>query len=243
MGQVEFIILVDDVSVNPAKIKEVNGLSIYIEAYNKMILFDTGPDPTILEENSEILNVDLSLLDCVIISHIHSDHIGGIPYVGWVSPSVKAYIPYASGNAIESYIKKNGLVPYEVLDWYKISNNIYLSKPFYGPPWEHFLILKTRNGLVVVSGSGHPDMVSVLREIREYYNDEIYAFIGGIYLRNAPDKIIYKTIDEIIKMVSLIAPLHNIGERAKNYIAQKYLKKLVKAFAGSILRFPMKQQG
>lgn len=53
------------------------GLAILIEADNVRILFDTGPGD-ILIHNAKVLNVDLSNLDAVVLSHGHCDHTGGL---------------------------------------------------------------------------------------------------------------------------------------------------------------------
>lgn len=52
------------------------GLSLYIEAYEKKILFDTGQSGSFIE-NAKKMNIDLSKLDYVILSHGHYDHTGG----------------------------------------------------------------------------------------------------------------------------------------------------------------------
>lgn len=54
-----------------------HGLSLYIKYNNKNILFDAGPSD-ILIENSLKMNLDLSEIDYLVISHGHFDHGGGI---------------------------------------------------------------------------------------------------------------------------------------------------------------------
>jgi metal-dependent hydrolase (beta-lactamase superfamily II) len=56
------------------------------------LCFDAGNDPTILARNAKA-RVDLSKLDFVVMSHRHSDHMGGLAYVLKVNPSVKIYAP------------------------------------------------------------------------------------------------------------------------------------------------------
>ncbi|NLE04154.1 MAG: MBL fold metallo-hydrolase [Crenarchaeota archaeon] len=42
------------------------------------ILFDTGSSPEIIIENSKRMNIDLSEVDCIVLSHGHYDHFGGL---------------------------------------------------------------------------------------------------------------------------------------------------------------------
>ena len=69
------------------------GYAALVEINGKRILFDAGNDPTVLERNVKAKGVDLSQLDFVVISHRHSDHMGGLSYVLSVNPKVKIYAP------------------------------------------------------------------------------------------------------------------------------------------------------
>lgn len=54
-----------------------HGLSLYIETEKHKLLLDTGQTDAVVK-NAEILGVDLSAIDTVILSHGHYDHSGGI---------------------------------------------------------------------------------------------------------------------------------------------------------------------
>jgi 7,8-dihydropterin-6-yl-methyl-4-(beta-D-ribofuranosyl)aminobenzene 5'-phosphate synthase len=54
-----------------------HGLSFYIETQSNKILFDTGQNLAIAN-NAQVLGIDLSLVDTVILSHGHYDHTGGL---------------------------------------------------------------------------------------------------------------------------------------------------------------------
>lgn len=58
-------------------LKNEHGLSFYIEADGKKLLFDTGSTKAFID-NAEKLKIDLSQLDYVVLSHGHYDHTGGI---------------------------------------------------------------------------------------------------------------------------------------------------------------------
>jgi 7,8-dihydropterin-6-yl-methyl-4-(beta-D-ribofuranosyl)aminobenzene 5'-phosphate synthase len=69
------------------------GYAALVEINGKRILFDTGDDPGILARNVKAKRVDLTQLDFVVLSHRHSDHVGGLSYVVSVNPKVKIYAP------------------------------------------------------------------------------------------------------------------------------------------------------
>jgi 7,8-dihydropterin-6-yl-methyl-4-(beta-D-ribofuranosyl)aminobenzene 5'-phosphate synthase len=67
--------------------------SALIEYAGKRILFDTGNNADILEQNAKAKGIDLSKLDFVVLSHRHGDHMGGMAYLLRVNPRVKIYAP------------------------------------------------------------------------------------------------------------------------------------------------------
>lgn len=54
-----------------------HGLSLLIEYNNKKILFDTGKTNSFLN-NAKKLNINLSDIDYLVLSHAHYDHTGGV---------------------------------------------------------------------------------------------------------------------------------------------------------------------
>ena len=69
------------------------GYAALVEINGKRILFDTGDDPAILTKNVKAKAVDLTKLDFVVLSHRHSDHVGGFSHLFSVNPKVKIYAP------------------------------------------------------------------------------------------------------------------------------------------------------
>jgi 7,8-dihydropterin-6-yl-methyl-4-(beta-D-ribofuranosyl)aminobenzene 5'-phosphate synthase len=54
------------------------GFSALVEADGHRILFDTGNHPTVVLQNARSLGLDLGTVPDVILSHNHSDHVGGL---------------------------------------------------------------------------------------------------------------------------------------------------------------------
>jgi 7,8-dihydropterin-6-yl-methyl-4-(beta-D-ribofuranosyl)aminobenzene 5'-phosphate synthase len=54
------------------------GFSALVEADGHRILVDTGARPTTVLENARELHVDLSNVEDVVLTHFHSDHVGGL---------------------------------------------------------------------------------------------------------------------------------------------------------------------
>lgn len=83
-----------------------HGLSFYIETAKHKILFDLGQDDLFIK-NSVKMNIDLTKIDTVIISHGHKDHGGALKEFMKINSTAKIYV---KKEAFEShYIKVFGL--------------------------------------------------------------------------------------------------------------------------------------
>ena len=84
-----------------------HGLSIFLETERYRILLDAGASDVFVR-NAEELDIDLSTVDYVFISHGHSDHAGGLRY--FLEQNTKAKV-IVSPNAISGkfYSKRNYL--------------------------------------------------------------------------------------------------------------------------------------
>jgi len=90
--QARITVLYDAFGKNSALQKDW-GYAALIEYKGQRILFDTGDNSAILARNVKALNIDLTKLDFVVMSHRHSDHIGGLAYLLSVNSKVKIYAP------------------------------------------------------------------------------------------------------------------------------------------------------
>lgn len=68
-----------------------HGLSLYMEACGKKILFDAGQTGS-FADNAEKLGVDLSKVDVAILSHGHYDHSGGMMRFLQINQRAKLYV-------------------------------------------------------------------------------------------------------------------------------------------------------
>jgi len=79
-----------------------HGFSALVERGRERILFDTGQGAA-LPHNARVLGADLRGLDCVILSHGHYDHTGGLPHVAKCNPRIEIV---AHPRALESHLVK-----------------------------------------------------------------------------------------------------------------------------------------
>lgn len=74
------------------------GYSALVEYRGKRILFDTGGNLDDFAFNANVIGVDLTRLDFVVLSHRHGDHTSGLHQVLKVNPTVPIYTPAEGAN-------------------------------------------------------------------------------------------------------------------------------------------------
>ena len=102
--------LMENTTCNEALVCE-HGLSLYIEAAGKRILFDAGQTGA-FADNAEKMGIDLSQVDICILSHGHYDHGGGLKRFLELNNHAKVYV---SRHAFGDYY--NGEEKFIGLDW------------------------------------------------------------------------------------------------------------------------------
>lgn len=69
-------VLIDNIAAEP--LVSEWGLAVYIEHNGRRLLLDAGSTGA-FAENAERLSIDLSAVDCAVLSHAHYDHGDGFP--------------------------------------------------------------------------------------------------------------------------------------------------------------------
>lgn len=77
MDAVTLTILCDNTAEMKEGIRAEHGFSVLIETEDVRILFDTGQSD-VFWHNAEVMGKDLTSIDCVVLSHGHYDHTGGL---------------------------------------------------------------------------------------------------------------------------------------------------------------------
>lgn len=85
------VTLIENEKLDLPGIKSEHGLCLYIETESNKILLDVGRTKRFLH-NARKLNIDISEIDSVFISHGHFDHGGGLEYFLRNNSKAKIYI-------------------------------------------------------------------------------------------------------------------------------------------------------
>jgi 7,8-dihydropterin-6-yl-methyl-4-(beta-D-ribofuranosyl)aminobenzene 5'-phosphate synthase len=228
----------DNYSVD-ARLTKQWGFAAVISTPSSTVLFDTGPDTATLLSNMKTLGIDPRRIDKVVISHIHTDHIGGLPEFLRTNANVQVFFPGSLPEYMRRTIDAAGARHQEVGEPTSIAPGIHTTGLLGTSLQEQALVVETGEGLVVIAGCAHPGIVSVVRKARAMSpKADVAMVMGGFHLLTAS----LDEVDEIVRQlrelgVQRVAPSHCTGDPARSSFKAVYGTNYADGGAGLILKF------
>jgi 7,8-dihydropterin-6-yl-methyl-4-(beta-D-ribofuranosyl)aminobenzene 5'-phosphate synthase len=231
------ITIVYDNNAYDPRLQTAWGFACLVERGDTKILFDTGGDGGVLLSNMDSLGFDPGDLDVVLISHIHGDHTGGLGSLLATRNRPWVYLPSSFPADYKAQIRaQTDLV--EVDQAVEIIDGVYTTGQMGSGIIEQALVLKTTEGLVVVTGCAHPGIVEMVQRAKEVGGDELYLVLGGFHLGSVSKAQVEEIIADFQRLdVQTVAPCHCTGDQAIGLFRQAYGEDFIQTGAGKILVF------
>lgn len=212
------------------------GYSCVIEGLDKTILFDTGGNGNLLLSNMERLGIDPEKVDVVVLSHIHSDHIGGLSRFLERNPEVTVYLPESFPSAYQRALERRGARVERVDAPKQLLEQVYSTGEMGDGIKEQALILDTPKGLVIITGCAHPNITRMVSSARSYLQKKVYLLMGGFHLLGK-DKFEIQAIIRNLKSqgVERIAPSHCTGEEAIALFREAWGADFIEGGCGAVI--------
>ena len=232
-------IIYDNNRFNP-QLKTAWGFSCLIRGLEKTILFDTGGDDYILLRNMKQLEVDPASIDIVVLSHIHGDHTGGLG--GFLKKNSRVVV-YMLGsfpkNFKKSVMSLAGGVE-EVIEAREICPGAYTTGEVGNTIREQALVLRTREGLVIITGCAHPGILNMVRKAKEITGEErVHLVMGGFHLRGELPSRLESIADELVQLsVKKVAPCHCSGDEPRRLFKKKFGSNYIESGVGKRIELP-----
>jgi 7,8-dihydropterin-6-yl-methyl-4-(beta-D-ribofuranosyl)aminobenzene 5'-phosphate synthase len=212
------------------------GFSALITGTEKVILFDTGGNGSILLGNMEKLAVEPNSIDTVVLSHIHGDHTGGLSSFLEKNPDVTVYLPKSFPKKFKDNVLSFRSKIVEAEQPLKICENVYSTGELGRLIKEQSLIVRTDKGLIVITGCAHPGIVKIVNKAKDLLEGDILLVMGGFHLEWATKNKIEKIISAFKQMgVRYVGPSHCSGDKARNLFKQHFGNGYINLGAGKVV--------
>lgn len=215
------------------------GLSLYVEIVSgeerHRILMDTSGSYDVLFGNARKLEVDLSDVEAVFVSHWHLDHCGCLSHVlPLLRQQTAVYVPSTNPSGIRTIREAEG-TPIVCSDPVSLIEGVMSTGEMIGGVSEHSLVINLRDkGLVVLSGCAHPGIINIVKRAQQVSGiSTVYAVIGGFHISSKREGA---HVAEFLQKlgVQLVSPCHCTGVNAKNAIADIMKDNFVKNGSGQV---------
>ena len=204
------------------------GFACVVEGLDQTILFDTGTKGELLLSNMAKAGFQPDQIRCVVLSHIHRDHTGGLAELLKANKEVKVFMPKAFPEEFRQQVAASGAQvvetegPAELCDgaW---TTGVLIWRADERSFHEQGLSLKTPAGLVVITGCAHPGIVPMAREASRHAETPVHTVLGGFHLGRASDDQLKMVIAGLRKLgVRQAGPSHCSGDKTRTLMQEGF---------------------
>lgn len=209
------------------------GFSCLIEGMEKTVLFDTGADGNILLDNLEKLGIDPETVETLVLSHAHSDHVGGVYNFLQENPKVTVYLPESFPESFKDHTRQYGADIIEIKKSVEIMKGVYSTGEMGVGLKEQSLIIRTPKGMVIITGCAHPGIVKTVKRAKELFDDNVLFVMGGYHLTTKSRSEVETIISDMKKLgVRYVGPCHCTGDKARDLFQQAYWEHFISIGVG-----------
>ncbi len=171
-----------------------SGVSYLIKTDSATILFDLGLNandmhPSPLLKNMERLGISINDIDVIVISHNHSDHVGGAKWSRTNSFSFTNYQIELDRIQVYTPVEMNypGLVTNYSPKPAKITEGVATIGVIHNPVFftnieEQALAINVKDrGIVIISGCGHQSMSKIIERSDILFKEPLFGILGGFH--------------------------------------------------------------
>ncbi|MBN2388631.1 MAG: MBL fold metallo-hydrolase [Anaerolineales bacterium] len=211
------------------------GFSAHIQYHGHVILFDTGTNGQTLLQNMQVLGIAPAAVQTVVLSHAHRDHTGGLDAFLAAGSQPTVYLLASFGDPFHAQVSSLT----EVIDGspgLEIAEDILTTGELTSGIPEQALVIRTPQGLVVVTGCAHPGIVRIIERAVALTGEPVELVMGGFHLRDSNQAEIARIVSDFRRLgVRRVAPSHCTGDLAIRLFAEAYGDDFIASGAGSVI--------
>ncbi len=206
---------------------------------DQTVLFDTGEKSEYLFKNMKNLDVNISRIEKVVISHDHWDHTGGLCDLLKKRKGLEVYGCPGFSRKFKEEVKalKGNLILAGKLTM--IKDDIFVTGEIAGEYNEVFLpeqalFIKRKKGIIVITGCAHPGIIKIIKKIKENFPKiKINLVFGGFHLMSKDNREIELIAEKFKELgIKKVGPTHCSGYEAQTIFKRNYKDKYIQMAAG-----------
>ena len=212
------------------------GFAAVISAPQWTVLFDTGSDGKRLLSNMERLGVAPEEIGHVFISHLHTDHTGGLAEFLRHNPDVTVFLPASAPAGFIRGIETLGAHVVKAAQPAQLLPRLHTTGELGDGIKEQAMVLETAKGLVVITGCAHPGILNIVRAVRSRFNRPIHLVMGGFHLMGTAPHNIRAVIGGLRELgVERVAPSHCTGGEAMTLFREIWKEDYLEGGCGAVI--------
>lgn len=207
-------------------------------------LFDTGEKFAPLQANARQLDVALSHIERVIISHDHWDHTGGLWELLKHKPGIPVFCCPGFGSTFKKNVAKYGGKLVEAAEKTLIFGNLYSTGEIMGthknrPIAEQGLVIQRGDRAILMTGCAHPGIISIINETKNRFDGMLIdTCIGGFHFMDKKDEEIRIVAEEMVNAgIRRGGPTHCSGETARIVFKEIFKEQYISLGSGKTVAF------
>ncbi len=216
------------------------GFSCLVQGPAKTILFDTGGKGDLLLDNMRRLELDPGQIDAVVLSHIHWDHVGGLPSILHDRTGLPVYVPTGFPASFLAGTRSLGAEVVEADSPVEVCPQVRTTGTMgKGRIDEQGLCVNTGAGWLLVTGCAHPGIHKMTGKAAELLGQAPHLVVGGDHLLERSEQGLGPIVDRFKELgVQKAAPTHCSGDLTRNVFKQRLGDRCELVGAGHVFEFP-----
>jgi len=214
------------------------GFACIIQGLEKAILFDTGADALTLLGNMSQLGLDPTEIDCIVLSHSHGDHVGGLRGFLHKNPEVTVFMPATFSRSLKDQVTSAGAGLIETTGPMRVCKQARTTRVLGGAIPEQGLMVETPEGMILITGCAHPGIVQMAQATQTASSRDLLVVIGGFHLARKSAAKVGEVIDALDGMrVRWAGPCHCSGDATRERFRRAFGDRYLDIGVGSIVRY------
>ncbi len=200
------------------------------------LLFDAGAHISTLSFNLEKAGIAAAGINVIAISHLDSDHYGGLLDLLEKTGRPEVYVPAVFPSRYKEKIATRGGRVREVTGPVELLPHVFSTGQVGGGIKEQALALETPGGIVLVVACGHPSLLRLAEAARAAVDRPLHMIAGGFHLGGMEEQDLKRTFDELRGLgLEKVAPGHCSTDAGIAFLRREFGDGFMPSGAGKVI--------